>query len=74
MCLDCCIGLCTECIKLLSKGVYYKYTIEETGIYLADLQVEVDMLEERCNALPAVITKYHEELKTNLLGKQKDFV
>ena len=72
VCMDCCIGLCAECITSLSKGVHCQHTIEETGKCLADLQVKVDTLDERCKALPAVITKTHEELKTNLLAKQKD--
>ena len=72
ICMDCCIGLCAECIKSLSNGAHCQHTIEQTGTVLADLQVEVDTLEERCNVLPAAITKTHEELKTNLLAKQKD--
>ena len=71
VCTDCCIGLCVECIKSLSKGVHCQPTIEETGKFVADLQVEVDTLEERCKALPAIITHTHEELKADLLDKQK---
>ena len=61
VCVQCEVGLCTECINSLSKHKHKKHTLEDINTYLHDFKKTIDDLKERSNDLPKL---YEQNRKT----------
>ena len=72
VCMDCCVGLCAQCIKSLSKGAHREHTLEEIETVFIVQKVSQDDFKEHVDALDKYITETHEEFKNHLQNQQID--
>ena len=71
VCMPCEVGLCTECMKSLTKSQHREHGLEDVHAYLADFQRDLGSLKTRCQEIPSLIDQVQQKCNQKIIDEER---